>query len=636
VLAANSPLVQRWYGVTLAGKTPYRLYAVSNVGSLLALLSYPFLVEPNIPLRLQAVIWVVLYGMFGLATLACMVGVLKSKPVEKIPQKTEAGGAAPAVPAKRLFWLILAACPSCMLLAVTNDISQEVAVTPFMWVLPLAIYLLSFIICFDHSRWYSRRWFVLLTYAASMAVLITSLKGFGLGMIAHLISYSAFLFCFCMVCHGELYRLRPGQDKLTAFYLTVALGGVTGGIIVGILAPLLFKDYWEFHLTILCSWVLLTYIFWKDKASFLNTGDRWHFFGLLLLVSYIVSHYGLAFSGGYENSFIRNNREVTNLLLALCISLALFLPARNFSFIKSPLWPRLLIALLIFVVESFAVFRVRGTQSASLAADRNFFGVVKVTEESLFSRNPLPVRQLVHGKILHGIQFMGTDMELRPTSYYVPNSGIGMAFQLQKLLRDGQPLRIGVTGLGAGAIAAHVREGDLIRFYEINPLVVDYAVGPDAWFTYLNKCAGTVEVKLGDARLLLEEELTAAGSGQFDLLILDAFSSDAIPIHLLTREAFQTYMAHLRDVDSIIAVNITNRILDLRDPVFSIAEELGCSAVVIKDPGELPIPASSVWVLLTRGDILRNPLIQAAAEKNRDFQPLIWTDDFSNLWKVLR
>jgi hypothetical protein len=499
VLAANSPLVQSWYGLSSKSTTPYRLYAVSNAGSLLALLSYPFLVEPTIPLRAQALVWASLFLLFAVATLACMAAAIKSGTGRQGFWKPAEGGTTGLSLRQRAFWLILAACPSCILLAITNDLSQEVAVTPFIWVLPLAIYLLTFIICFDHARWYSRRLFVLLTYAASMAVLITNLKGFGLGVIPHLLSYSAFLFCFCMVCHGELYGLRPAKDRLTSFYLTIALGGVTGGIIVGILAPLFFKDYWEFHLAILTSWILLTWIFWKDRTSFLNTGDRWHSFGLILLVSYIIIHYTLALTGLYHAPLIRGHKELANLLLAGFFSLAVFLPLRKRAFLMSPIWPRLLIGLLIFVVESFAVARVRSTGFSARVADRNFFGVVKVMETVLPLTNPLPIRQLVHGKILHGFQYMRDDIELIPNSYYVRNSGVGLAFQLQRLWRQDSPLRIGVTGLGVGAIAAHAGKGDLIRFYEINPLVVDLAQGPAATFSYLNKSPADVEVKLGDA-----------------------------------------------------------------------------------------------------------------------------------------
>jgi spermidine synthase len=637
VLAANSPLVQSWYGMSSKTTTPYRLYAVSNIGSLLALLSYPFLVEPTIPLRAQALVWTTLFSLFAVATLACMAGAMKAAPSGRAFWKPVEAAAEPAGLQQRIFWMVLAACPSCMLLAITNDLSQEVAVTPFIWVLPLAIYLLSFIICFDHARWYSRRLFVLLTYATSMAVLITNLKGFGLGVMAHLLSYSAFLFCFCMVCHGELYRMRPARERLTSFYLTIALGGVTGGAIVGILAPLLFRDYWEFHLTILTSWVLLTWIFWKDKSSFLNTGDRWHFFGLVLLASYIITHYTLAFSGMYQAPFIRGHKELANLLLALLSALVIYLPVSRLAFIRNPLWPRLLLGMLIFVVESFAVARVRGTSAATVYADRNFFGVVKITEETLPFANPLPVWQMIHGKILHGFQYMRADLELRPNSYYVHSSGIGMAFQLQRLWRQDRPLRVGVTGLGVGAITAHIGQGDFIRFYEINPLVVDHAYGPGATFTYLNRSAGTVDVQLGDARLLLENALAANGSEKFDLLVLDAFSSDSIPVHLLTREAFDVYMAHLRDDQSILAVNITNRILDLRDLMLSTARDLGCSAVIIKDPGEVPLPTTSVWVLMSRDQgLLLDPRIQARAEDGNDFKELIWTDNFSNLYKVLR
>lgn len=639
LLAANSPLIQRWYGIGSETTRPYRLYALSNAGSLLALLSYPILIEPNLPLSLQAKIWAGLYCLFVAATIASALAAHKAgRPMEpaaspqtvRREEKIEDNQ-----PVHWSFWLILSACPAAMMLAITNDLSQEVAVTPFIWVLPLAIYLLSFIICFDHPRWYSRRVFILLTYFASMAVMITNLKGFQLGMIGHVLSYSFCLFAFSMLCHGELFRIRPEVEKLTAFYLLVALGGVIGGILVGIIAPTLFTGYWEFHLVVFTSWVLLTYLFWRDRRSFLNTGDRWHAFALLLLTAYILTHYTLALTGGYSLPGIQAHRELTNLGIALAIALAVFLPVRKAAFVAWPLWPRILIALLIFVFECFTVFNVRSTGVAALEVDRNFFGVVKVNEARIFDPYPLTIRNLVHGKILHGFQYMRADLEMVPNSYYVKDSGVGLGIGQHPRRKAGQPIRIGVTGLGAGALAAYTEPGDLIRFYEINPLVIDHAYGPEADFTYLDKCMGEVELRLGDARLSLENELASSQPGKFDILVLDAFSSDSIPVHLLTREAFELYIGHLRDEDSVIAVNISNRILDISVPVVSTAREFGMQAVRIKCRGDGPAPVPSDWILMGR-DILDNEAIRSAAVDLLPHDPVIWTDDFSNLWKFLR
>ncbi|NDV61607.1 hypothetical protein G0Q06_04010 [Puniceicoccales bacterium CK1056] len=639
LLAANSPLIQRWYGIGAGTNRPYRLYALSNAGSLLALLSYPIFIEPYLPLSLQAKIWAGLYFIFIVATIASALAARKAGLSGESIKVTET--IAPEAPTESegqghwSFWLILSACPAAMMLAITNDLSQEVAVTPFIWVLPLAIYLLSFIICFDHPRWYSRRAFVLLTYLASMVVLITNLKGFDLGMIGHVLSYGFFLFVFSMLCHGELFRIRPRVEKLTSFYLMVALGGVIGGITVGILAPTLFTGYWEFHLTVFTSWILLTYLFWKDKKSFLNTGDRWHAIALLLLTAYIITHYTLALTGGYSLPGIQAHRELANLGIALAIALALYLPFRKAAFISWPLWPRILIAMLIFVFECFTVFNVRSTGVAAQEVDRNFFGVVKINEGKIFDPYPLTIRNLVHGKILHGFQYLRGDLEMVPNSYYVRDSGVGLGILQHPRRKMGQPIRIGVTGLGAGAIAAYTEPGDLIRFYEINPLVIDHAYGPEADFTYLQKCMGTVELSLGDARLSLEKELQEGRPGKFDILVLDAFSSDSIPVHLLTREAFQMYLMHLRDEDSVIAVNISNRILDISVPVVSIARELGMEAVRIKCSGQPPVPIPSDWILMGRAILGKEPIRSAAADI-RPYEEVIWTDDFSNLWKFLR
>jgi hypothetical protein len=636
LLAANSPLIQRWQGLASGGRQPYRLYAVSNTGSLLGLVSYPFLVEPTLPLSQQALLWGAGYLLFAVLTVSCLwqLGKLETVGVEKQTARGSEGGPTPR--RSWLFWLILAACPSCMFLAVTNDLSQEVAVTPFIWVLPLVIYLITFILCFDHPRWYSRRFFILLTYGSSIAVLITNLKGLELGIIEHVLAQGLFLFAFCMLCHGELYRLRPGVERLTRYFLVIALGGVSGGVLIGIIAPVFFTGYWEFHLTILFSWCLLTYLFWKDKGSFLHTGAAAHAWGLLVLLSYVALHYTFAFSGVYQIGWIAPIKEWVNLAAGLGAGSLLYFGFRGQLAIHSPYWPRILIASIIFIAECFAIYRVRSSGYETLTSERNFFGVVKVADRSVPGLPVIATRNLIHGKILHGFQFLRSDLETQPTAYYVDNSGIGFALDYHPRRNMAQPLHVGVTGLGSGAIATQMRWGDTLRFYEINPIVVDYAMGPEAYFSFLEKSPADVEVALGDARLVLEAELATGGGQDFDVLVLDAFSSDAVPVHLLTAEAFQIYEQHLRDEESIIAVNISNRFLDLRAPVFTIAEKLGMRAAVLPSEGEGIAPVPSVWILMSRGAFLDEERIRDWVGFPEDLTPLEWTDDFTNLWKVLR
>lgn len=634
VLAANSPLIQRWYSFEKTGQ-PYRLYALSNVGSLLGLLSYPFLIEPNIGLQNQALIWAGLFLAFCVLTVASSFRLRKYAPLFVAKKQSTASNS----PLRPGFTLLLAACPACLLLAVTNDMCQEVAVVPFLWVLPLSIYLLSFILCFDRPAWYRREVWVPIAYFTTIVVLITSLKGINLGLLAHACSYSAFLFAICMVCHGELYRLRPDASKLTAFYLLIATGGVLGSALVAILAPLIFNGYWEFTLATLATWVGLAWLYWKDTKSFLHRGSRWHYRLLALLLSYITIHYVMVFTGPDLHAQIIEHKELFNVVTALVLAIVISRLTGKRDFSGHPIWPRLLLGAVIFVTECYAVFDLRRSSENTLLSERNFYGTIRVVEEPKTAQTTTPFRKLIHGNILHGTQSLNTDQAFEPTTYYVWSSGVGRCVANHPRRLQGDALRVGVTGLGVGGISALLKEGDYGLFFEINPLVIDLAYGPKALFTYLNKSPAQIEIFPGDARITLEQLHSAQGSLQLDILALDAFTSDAIPTHLLTKEAFEVYIAHLRDRDSIIAVNISNRFLQLEDPVINLARSYDFEAVIILSLGDGLQPTASRWVLLTQNsdfiDRLDDQII-SFREPHSPSSDIVWTDDYSNLLQVLK
>lgn len=634
ILAANSPLIQRWYSYENQGQ-PYRLYALSNVGSLLGLLSYPFLIEPTIGLQSQSIIWAGLFLTFCIV-MACCASRLKKTTSASLLDPPSAGTGNPLSPG---FTLLLSACPACLLLAITNDLCQEVAVVPFLWVLPLSIYLLSFIVCFDRPAWYQRQIWIPIAYFTTIVVLITSLKGIHLGLLPHVLSYSAFLFSICMVSHGELYRLRPEARKLTAFYLLIATGGVLGSMVVAVVAPLYFNGYWEFTLAALVTWAGLAWLYWNDKSTFLHTGNHWHFRLFIFLLSYVAIHIDAVGSRLHQHALIADHEALFNLGAAFVFTAAISLFCRKRRFTSNPIWPRLLLASVILIIECFAIFDVRRTSADTLMSERNFYGTLRVVEGQIPSKTPIKFRKMIHGNILHGAQSLRADVELEPTTYYNWSSGIGQSVANHPRRIAGQPLRVGVTGLGVGAISALLADGDNGLFFEINPQVIDLAYGPQATFSYLNKSPAQIDVFPGDARITLEQLHSTQGSQELDILALDAFTSDAIPTHLLTKEAFEVYLSHLRDRDSIIAVNISNRFLTLEDPVFNLAKHYDFDARIIFSLGQGIHSAASKWVVLTRNphffDQLRD-MPNSYHEPYTTESDLIWTDDYSNLLRVIK
>jgi spermidine synthase len=569
VLAANAPLMQAWFSRAFPGRSPYRLYALSNLGSLLALVSYPILVEPWLALRAQGWAWAGGYLLFGLLA---GYGSFRLAPAQaSAPAGREAPAARPS-PGLHLLWIALSACASLLLLAVTSQISQEVAVIPFLWVLPLTIYLLTFILAFSSERWYSRPLYSLLLLVFSAAViwvLIEPLVNFALQIAI----YCAFLFTACMICNGELVRLKPAPQHLTGFYLMTSIGGALGGVFVNLVAPLIFRGYWELLVGLAAAWVLLA------VQSFLGETAR--------------------------------------------------LPRRlQFGY-------RTLLGSLAVAAVLFSGYYISGVFSEARLARRNFYGVIRVNEVN--ADDPaLRAYAMIHGITQHGFQFTAAGKRGLTTTYYVESSGGGLAILNHP--RAGQGLRVGVLGLGAGTLAAYGQSGDAYRFYEINPLVVELAEGQGGYFSFLADSRADVTVVLGDARLSLENELAAGERQDFDVLVLDTFSSDSIPVHLVTQEAFALYLEHL-DAQGILAAHITNQHLDLQPVLWQLADHYRLSRVLIETPGDGVRAFRSIWMLLARDpSLLEIPAIARAAAPLEGYETPIrlWTDDYSNLFQILK
>jgi hypothetical protein len=574
-LATTSPLLQAWVAETRTGAAPYRLYALSNAGSLTGLLAYPLLLEPLLGLRSQVWLWSALYGGFALLTSGCVLLVLRSED----PPPVSVSGAATSDPtssshptpgvASVMLWIALSACGSVLLLATTNRVTHEMTVVPFLWVVPLCLYLVTFIIAFDADRWYHRAWAMpamAVAFGLVGALLTDSLE---IALGPRLLVYLGALFAGCMVCHGELARSRPHPSHLTLFYVFVAAGGAAGGAFIALAAPRLFSDYWEFHLVIAATCALALGVLYFDADSPMQLARRpWAWAGLL--AGYAALVYALA-SDGFERA------------------------------------------------------------TSSLDRSRSFFGVMQVDadEDDLG-----PYRTLVHGTVLHGAQYLDEPWRRRAVGYYGEGTGVWLAFREHPRRKAGAGLRVGVIGLGVGALSALTHESDRIRFYEIDPEVVRIA---DAWFSYREEAAGRVDVVLGDARIRLERELELHGPQGFDLLIADAFNGGAVPMHLLTLESAQLYARHLRE-GGVLALHVSNDSLNLVPVALAMADAIGWPAVVVDNEAGLETDTwASTWVLVTRSAaFLEAPAVSEAASPGPDPEPVAWTDDYGSLLQVIQ
>jgi len=599
VLSSTSPLLQSWYARARSDAAPYRFYALSNVGSMLALLSYPVLVEPLVATTRQGRGWSVAYA--ALAVLSAFVS-LWMIPGDDAATNVSPYAAAPVRPGwkRQALWVALAACGSALLLAVTNHISQNIASVPFLWVIPLSLYLFSFILCFDTAGWYRRHFFLRLLGVALGAMAYGLDPSFAILPMKVLIPvYCLGLWICCMFCHGELARLKPDPAHLTSFYLMVSLGGAIGAVFVALMAPAIFSGYYELPCALGMCAVLVVVVQFRDPSRIFQ-GKMW-----------------------------RPTRPVlVGLVIALLASLAVSVREVKREARRS-------------VRNFYGVLRVIDHEGASFdkTSDPNAPEAIAASGRGTSARMPghMPMylspyqtsyRRLMNGTIDHGLQFLSQELRRRPTSYYSEKSGIGVAL---KTIQGRGALRIGVVGLGAGTLAAYGRAGDQYTFYEINPLDVKVA---EEEFTFLRDSEAKIDIAAGDARLALER----AAPQRYDALVVDAFSSDSIPVHLLTREAFELYFRQLKP-DGVLALHISNQYLNLQPVVEGAAAELGKEAVIVNNGDDHPRGIySAAWILMgsPEGFYGKREMEEAGAILLPTGRERSWTDSYSSVLRVIK
>ncbi len=634
VLSSTGPLMQQWFSQLNPGVSPYRLYALSNVGSLLALLSYPAYFEVKFSRQVQANLWsgglalfVIFCGYCAFLRWKNATAVVVADPAAA---ETTSGEAEPVSSTDRLLWVVLPMIASVLLLATTNKLCQEVAVIPFLWVLPLALYLLTFIVCFDHARWYHRGLCTALLVVGMAVVSQVLPAGTDAPMRLQIISYTATLLVACMVCHGELYRLKPPPRQLTSYFLFISFGGALGGFLVAIVAPALFNDYREVQLGLWLLSYMLGILCFRHRSREITLAAA---IGVVL-VTVVVPLLRTRFddSAGFKAEYLAIFQDRALYIIGAVLAFVGCTFNLRQMRIASEWQPRMAGFVMAFSVALGAVFVTNWSSRTeqTLSASRNFYGTLKVLDY-LPGDEEDNYRLLLHGATTHGIQFMKPEKSVMPTTYYGDASGVGLAINQ---LPQG-PRRLGLVGLGTGTLAAYGRKGDYLRIYEINPAVEQLA---REQFKYLEYCQAKVDVLMGDARLVMEREVLAAQTQNFDLLALDAFSSDAIPVHLLTTEAFQIYLKQLKP-DGVLAVHISNRYLDLRPVVEKLAAHFGMTATSISDDNEADWWLyATTWILVTRNkDFAALDAIRDKAEAPADNRnsPL-WTDDYASLYSILK
>jgi SAM-dependent methyltransferase len=618
VVSASAPMLQAWFSQTAhpSAKDPYFLYSASNLGSMLALLGYPLAIEPLLPLAAQSRLWMVGYGWLTVLTAFCAVTLWRSPrgiEEETPPDAADAPHSALAPPPtwrRRLYWLALSLVPSSLLLGVTTHLSTDVAAVPLLWVIPLALYLLTFVLVFARRTLLPHGWMVwlqtcLVIFLAAIFFQRFDYRWMPLLMLLHLAAF----FVTAMVCHGELARQRPEARYLTEFYLWMSLGGVLGGMVNALIAPMLFRIVAEYPMMIAVA------CFLRPQAKLPEVGPWRHRLEGALASALLLLGYASFAIPWFFDCLLPS--ELSSALLALGALVV-------FQFRKQTL--RFGMGISVLLLLSFFSTTDR---SRLLHVERSFFGVLRV---KAFSYRDTHV--LMHGSTTHGVESLESDWLGKPLSYYHRNSPFG---QVYSALSDQRHCRrIGAIGLGTGTIAAFGRPGQEITFYEIDPAVIRIAQNP-RYFTFLDESQAAVRIVLGDARLSLQ----VAPDRVYDLLVMDAFSSDAIPIHLLTREAIQLYLRKLAE-GGVIAIHISNRHLDLAPLLGRLAADAGVISRLRRQDvdsktGEA-FHYSSVWVLLAR-----RPECLGTLAKDSQWTPIpadphapLWTDDYSNILAVLK
>jgi hypothetical protein len=555
LLSSTSPLVQSWFARAYPGRSPYPLFALSNFASMGALLGYPFVFEPWLRNAEQSRYWSIAYGLFALLCATLAVRSRSAPPIAETVDGT-AQDAPPPGARQIALWLVLSATGSVTLLAVSNHLTQNISSIPLLWVVPLAIYLLTFILCFEGRRWYVRNAFLgLLLWVLCIMAWFLADKSLQFDLLWHIGVFSLGLFIVCMFSHGELAMRRPAPRHLTLFYLVVSMGGVIGGVLVGIVAPVTLPGYLELDIA-------------------------------LVVIA------ALAFA--------------TNL--------------------RRPMPVVGLFVVVLAVTVGTLGLRIHTFTENTVYVGRNYYGVLRVKETASGANgDAVRVRSLVHGAILHGEQYLSKEYRRSATTYYKITSGIGRTL----LALRGRPIRAGIIGLGAGSISVYGDADDVYRFYDIDPDVIHVA---RTYFTYLEDSPSKIEVVLGDARLNMEREAPQ----QFDVLAIDAFSGDSIPVHLITDEAVALYLRHMKPT-GVMAFHVSNRFLDLKPVLLAIAEKQGLEYAYIhetRDEGG----TTSDWVLVTRNKpfIYREGIAEAIEPVVPRPDWNLWTDDFNNLIQVFK
>ena len=606
VVSAQAPLMQRWFAASPRAGDPYPLYAASNLGSFAGLLAYPLLAEPLLPLRAQSGGWAIGYGLLiALVVLAALVRRGSSVVVSR-----DDAPAASALGWRRLLtWLALSAVPSGLMLSTTTHLTTDIFAMPLLWVIPLGLYLLSFSIAFAAGRGLAG---ILATLApivllADGAIAMLAVERPGLLAVG---ASLVLLFVVAVALHSRLYDTRPEPARLTQFYLVVSAGGALGGAFTALVAPLLFDWTWEHPMLMVAAAALLPLGAWQGGLRQVFADDRMHRIALVVLLFVV-------FAGGMvlrrDTQFALQWSGIHLAGFVLLVAAGMLLAARRWSYVGA-------CAALLATLGGLQQWQT----TMEGARSRSYFGIYTMRDL------PSGDRQLMHGTTLHGVQRHRRGAEQAPTTYYGPSSGAGLALSSAERL-FGDHARIGIVGLGVGTLACYRRPGQRWTFFEIDPEVLAYSRRHH--FTFLDRCAPDAPVVIGDARLNLAE----LPRGSLDILVVDAFSSDAIPLHLLTREAYAVYFRALAP-DGFLLVHISNRFVDLEPVLATLAREIGASAAMRLDQQRLGgVLSSSDWVAFAR-----DPQRLRELTSGRAWRPLepgratVWSDDYASIVPYLR
>ncbi|MBN3558809.1 fused MFS/spermidine synthase [Sphingomonas yabuuchiae] len=608
-VSAQAPLIQRWFALAQPGRNPYALYAASNLGSFAGLIAYPLLVEPAMTLHGQSLLWSLGYGLLALLVVACATRLPASRDPAADPAPTS------AVPGWRRigYWVALAAVPSGLVLATSTYITTDIVAMPLLWVLPLGLYLASFIIAFATRRGAADT----LTRIAPVTLLLFGgviMGGYPERPYSNVVVALLLLFMVSVALHTAMYRARPAVDRLTGFYLWMAVGGALGGVFAGILAPVLFDWTYEYPLLILAAGMLIPQQFILPVIR-----DLWwrHPRAMLVALAVVI---GLVLELRLVGPAAWFGEERQGTVFLVIAALGFLTIGARTGFVL----------LLGGALVLFGGYRALSLSMERDARMRSYFGVYTV-------RDGAGYRELDHGSTVHGIQLRGSAARERtPTTYYAPYSGVGRAMRAAPMLY-GPAARIGVVGLGTGTLACYAQPGQRWRFYEIDPVIVRIA-RDTGQFSYLRRCQPDPVIRIGDARI----RLAAEAPDSLDLLALDAFSSDAVPAHLLTREAFGTY-ARVLSPRGLLLVHISNRFVDLEPLVAAAAREGGWAisrmSYVPTDLDREAQATASVWLALSRDA----RVLKTLEARGGDWTPAVappglaaWTDDYSSVLPFIR